>query len=297
MSQDPEILRVAQGIPQPPCADWGKEHSHASRRCIWHCILQSDYHSLMRQSPDVMLSVLQAHLVSKKQVNEHPLWPRGANTVQQLMRQHTRDKLDFIILIMAIAHSKDERCGRLLSSPSSSTVEQRTPPSPPASEGLTCGPTSAFDVRSLPYRWLPGLPYPRTTLKEGQTAGRRRFEVMHIADYWPGPMWLYHAPGSGVWWDPGPRVIVARNLVDAVLKFKTMKEIIVYHRSRRRGRGARARLKQPRPDLVVGLEPLRAARPWYPRGAGHAAERRIGRARRPARARRVRRSVPQPRGR
>jgi hypothetical protein len=180
----------------------------------------------MRQSPDVMLSVLQAHLVSKKQVNEHPLWPRGANTVQQLMRQHTRDKLDFIILIMAIAHSKDERCGRLLSSPSSSTVEQRTPPSPPASEGLTCGPTSAFDVRSLPYRWLPGLPYPRTTLKEGQTAGRRRFEVMHIADYWPGPMWLYHAPGSGVWWDPGPRVIVARNLVDAVLKFKTMKEII-----------------------------------------------------------------------
>jgi hypothetical protein len=226
MSQDPEILRVAQGIPQPPCADWGKEHSHASRRCIWHCILQSDYHSLMRQSPDVMLSVLQAHLVSKKQVNEHPLWPRGANTVQQLMRQHTRDKLDFIILIMAIAHSKDERCGRLLSSPSSSTVEQRTPPSPPASEGLTCGPTSAFDVRSLPYRWLPGLPYPRSTLKEGQTAGRRRFEVMHIADYWPGPMWLYHAPGSGVWWDPGPRVIVARNLVDAVLKFKTMKEII-----------------------------------------------------------------------
>jgi hypothetical protein len=181
----------------------------------------------MRQSPDVTLSVLQAHLVSKKQVNEHPLWPRGVNTVQQLMRQHTRDKLDFVILIMAIAHSKDERCGRLLS-PSSSAVKQLTPPSPPVSEGLTCEPTSAFDVRRLPYRWLPGLPYPRTTLKEAQTAGRRRFEVMHIADYWPGPIWLYHAPGSGVWWDPGPRVIVARNLVDAVLKFKTMKEIIAH---------------------------------------------------------------------
>ena len=91
-----------------------------------------------------------------------------------------------------------------------------------------CEPTSAFDVRRLPYRWLPGLPYPRTTLKEAQTAGRRRFEVMHIADYWPGPIWLYHAPGSGVWWDPGPRVIVARNLVDAVPKFKTMKEIIAH---------------------------------------------------------------------
>jgi hypothetical protein len=37
---------------------------------------------------------------------------------------------------------------------------------------------------------------------------------------------MYHTPGSGVWWDPGPRRVVARNLVDALLKFKTLKEIV-----------------------------------------------------------------------
>jgi hypothetical protein len=48
-----------------------------------------------------------------------------------------------------------------------------------------------------------------------------------IADYWPGPVWLYHAPGSGVWWDPGRRV-VARNLIDGILRFHNLSVVVAH---------------------------------------------------------------------
>ena len=45
-----------------------------------------------------------------------------------------------------------------------------------------------------------------------------RLEVSHTFDWTPGPLWLYAAPGSGVWWDPGRRAI-ARNMVDAAVRW------------------------------------------------------------------------------
>ena len=81
--------------------------------------------------------------------------------------------------------------------------------------GAACGSIERFNNSRLPYRWLPGLPVasapPRHVL-----ASAARLEVMHMHDGWDGPLWLYAAPGSGVWWDPGRR-LVRRNLIDALL--------------------------------------------------------------------------------
>ena len=52
-------------------------------------------------------------------------------------------------------------------------------------------------------------------------------QVMHLADFWPGPVWLYAAPGSGVWWTAG-RHVVARNLVAALLHFKPLSEVVAH---------------------------------------------------------------------
>ena len=37
-----------------------------------------------------------------------------------------------------------------------------------------------------------------------------------------GPLWLYVSPGSGVWLDAGRRVLVTRNLADAVLRLRPL---------------------------------------------------------------------------
>ena len=197
----------------PGCEEWGKEHSAASRPCVWNALLRIDYHSLMRQPTETILSVVERHLVDKQPIASHPLWPLKGLT--------PGDKLGMILVACAIANSASERCGRL---------KQRWKAMPlpsPSSPAGACGPPLGFDVKRLPYRWLPGLPVTRAPLSE-RDANARRLEVMHIADYWPGPLWLYHSPGSGVWWDPGPRRVVARNLVDALLKFRSMAEIVAH---------------------------------------------------------------------
>jgi hypothetical protein len=73
-----------------------------------------------------------------------------------------------------------------------------------------------FDNAQLPYRWVPGLEVRR--LPEAHYRTALRLEVSHTFDWTPGPLWLYGAPGSGVWWDPGSRVI-ARNMADAAVRW------------------------------------------------------------------------------
>ena len=63
---------------------------------------------------------------------------------------------------------------------------------------------------------MPGLEVRR--LPEAHYRTAPRLEVSHTFDWTPGPLWLYAAPGSGVWWDPGRRVI-ARNMVDAAVRW------------------------------------------------------------------------------
>ena len=46
----------------------------------------------------------------------------------------------------------------------------------------------------------------------------------------PGPLWLYAAPGSGVWLEPGRRM-VAPNLVSAILRVRSMGEVLAHIRS------------------------------------------------------------------
>ena len=91
-----------------------------------------------------------------------------------------------------------------------------------------------FDNAQLPFRWLPGLPVLRLPDLQLRRCGEPgfRLEVMHVTDYQSGPMWLYSAPKSGVWWDPG-RCVIARNLVSAVLRWRPLADVADALRRRR----------------------------------------------------------------
>ena len=65
------------------------------------------------------------------------------------------------------------------------------------------------------------------TLPSDHYRSSPRIEVMPLADNEPDPLWLCAAPGSGVWWDPGRR-LVAPNLISAILKYRPM-EVVVEH--------------------------------------------------------------------
>lgn len=52
-------------------------------------------------------------------------------------------------------------------------------------------------------------------------------QVMHTSDFWPGPVWLYVARGSGAWWHPG-RHVVALNLIDALLRFVPLSDVLTH---------------------------------------------------------------------
>ena len=87
-------------------------------------------------------------------------------------------------------------------------------PAPPAPAHFDHG--RHFDNAQLPYRWVPGLEVHRLPAEHYRTAPR--LEVAHTFDWTPGPLWLYGAPGSGVWWDPGRRVL-ARNMAEAAVRW------------------------------------------------------------------------------
>ena len=61
-----------------------------------------------------------------------------------------------------------------------------------------CAPLATFDNALLPYRWLPGLPTVQQSVFALSSSLHRgeRIEVMHLADFWPGPVWLYASPGK-----------------------------------------------------------------------------------------------------
>lgn len=235
---------------QAQCADWSKEHSNAPRPCVWLAMLRLDYHSLLRQREEVMASVLEQHL-------KRPLSEAEAGKLQSWKgpKGWYRDRLQYIIAALAIVHSPSNRCARMpLEQPSESPRASLGLPAflPTLSSGGgggggddddgdgSCGPVSAYDVSTLPYRWLPGLPVPQPTRAGGtlrpdavgtllsveEAHQAERLEVTHLADYWPGPVWLYHAPGSGAWWSPGPRRAVANNLIDAILRFHSMETVV-----------------------------------------------------------------------
>jgi hypothetical protein len=208
------------------CADLWKEHSGASRACTWLAILRFDYHALTRQQNGMMIDVVREHIPTG------PPWP------SIVKRFAFAQKMNLIVTLLSIAHSGTEhRCG--FDMDPARRIKNRIPapvlhaPRPdwatPAIASQTDACQASFDIRHLPYRWLPGLPPPPTSHREllplHEALHAPRFEVMHIADYWPGPVWLYHARGSGVWWSPGRRV-VARNLVDAILKFNPMARVV-----------------------------------------------------------------------
>ncbi|KAL3918599.1 MAG: hypothetical protein SGPRY_005952 [Prymnesium sp.] len=97
---------------------------------------------------------------------------------------------------------------------------------------VPCGTSQAFDNRRLPYRWLPGLPFAPPVPAQidyllARLKGGQRIEVMHTSDFWPGPVWLYAARGSGAWWHPG-RHVVALNLIDALLRFVPLSEVLAH---------------------------------------------------------------------
>ena len=146
------------------------------------------------------------------------------------------DKMRLILALLTAVHGTSERCaldldpGRLIPTPLPTTLLRARPADNTQNDAPPCD-AARFDVRRLPYRWLPGLAPHRSGVRDLLTVEKAtsalRLEVMHIADYWPGPVWLYHAPGSGVWWSPGRRV-VARNLVDVILKFNPMDKVVAH---------------------------------------------------------------------
>ncbi|KAJ1639734.1 hypothetical protein T492DRAFT_856032 [Pavlovales sp. CCMP2436] len=63
------------------------------------------------------------------------------------------------------------------------------------------------DLERLPWHWHPSLPFVRAPEAYYRSSCRSssnssRFEVAFAYDGYPGPPWLYAAPGSGAWWDP-----------------------------------------------------------------------------------------------
>mmetsp|Transcript_57288 Transcript_57288/g.94711 ORF Transcript_57288/g.94711 Transcript_57288/m.94711 type:complete len:379 (+) Transcript_57288:90-1226(+) len=96
-----------------------------------------------------------------------------------------------------------------------------------------CGNVGLYNHSKLPYRWLPGLevhplrvgthlcPQPGVPIK------RDRLEVMRVSDWWNGPLWMYAAPGSGNWWDPGRSVCVA-NLLSALLLLMPLQQVVAH---------------------------------------------------------------------
>jgi hypothetical protein len=93
----------------------------------------------------------------------------------------------------------------------------------------TCGALSEFDSLRLPYLWVPGLPLHRLPNEAYHAAvnNDELIEVTHRRDTNQASarfVWLYAAPGSGVWWNPG-RTIVAENVLMLVLRWHTPFEL------------------------------------------------------------------------
>ena len=163
----------------------GKEHSGASRACTLLALLRLDVHSLIRQPSSLVKSLCRAHLLP-------------VNGRRRAARGWPNDKLRLAIFAMSIVQNPSERCRpvrRLLepkiqmlqkpkrglaslssslaahsppmpssnsmpSSTTSSTTSFWDPLPPPPPPAAFCGPQSSFDIRLLPYRWLPGLDTP-----------------------------------------------------------------------------------------------------------------------------------------
>jgi len=89
-----------------------------------------------------------------------------------------------------------------------------------------CPSIDYFDSSKLPYWWVPGLEFRQAPADETYYRTAERIEVSHTFDYTAGPLWLYVSPGSGNWWAPGTRV-VANNLVDAILRWRTPADVAV----------------------------------------------------------------------
>ena len=197
------------------CMGFGREHSNASLPCIRLAANRMDVNSLMRQhvsSMKLLFSPLPAAIAS--------------------VRKPAVNKLVFIQRLIEEANAPHRRCGdRGVAPPpaavAASATAQRSrrrrraaaPGCPLSADGSA---DASFDVAALPYRWLPGLPvvvHPAGYYEVG------RFEVMHMSDHYPGPLWLYAAPGSGVWLDPGRRM-VAPNLISAILRVRSMGEVL-----------------------------------------------------------------------
>lgn len=125
--------------------------------------------------------------------------------------------------VFSVAHSQTARCRRLSRFERGSSVRRHEAKACNAQlkECSSC----LFNTSMLPYRWLPGLPVRSVPSDHYRIAAR--IEVMHVFDTEPGAFWMYGAPGSGVWWDPGRR-FVARNLVSALLSFHPMERIIAH---------------------------------------------------------------------
>ena len=204
--------------PDPTCGSWGRQHSGASQACIWHAVQLMDVHSLLRQSFQSLRTLMQARDWTRP--------PPGHNA--------NHDKLCLIVYLLGEAVAPATRCGLGLPTEARRVVDAemswlQRPVASSAALGMysherSCAPVEFFDNAQLPYRWLPGLPL-REPPSNRELRSAPRIEVMHLADMWPGPVWMYAAPGSGVWWDPGRRV-VAVNLVDAILKFHPMRTVL-----------------------------------------------------------------------
>ncbi|KAL1512074.1 hypothetical protein AB1Y20_005347 [Prymnesium parvum] len=248
-----------------PCGSWARQHSGASEACIWYAARTFDVHSLLRQTQAALIKLMKqrrwwlpakagsmpkldlveliitmASLPAERCMHNRTITQSdnpesSVADSADLMRQYFRvDYLDSATPVtdMKYISLQTTRTGvkRNRSLLYSATNNLAVVP---------CGPVSAFNNRLLPYRWLPGLPFtpPTRTRLESLMAelnAGERIEVMHTADFWPGPIWLYAAPGSGVWWNPG-RHIVALNLVDAVLRFVPLRKVVEHLKQVRNG--------------------------------------------------------------
>ena len=133
--------------------------------------------------------------VTREHIPSGPSWPN----IQD--RYEHGNKVQLIVKLLSIVHSGTAYRCQLDMDPAR-RIKNRIPlevffaPTPHWGTTGIAAKTAAceapFDIRPLPYRWLPGLPRPPTTVREllplDEALHAKRFEVMHIADYWPGPV-------------------------------------------------------------------------------------------------------------
>ena len=158
-------------------------HCNVSEPCprLWNALAAIELNSLMWVSKAELLS----------QWRLQPTWPPPP------LAYRGRSKFELVLSMLKQAHGAAQRCRPLGGAAAPRDISRHAAVLPPAAAaGSMCGPVDAFNASLAPFKWLPGLAVrrlPPSYYKQrasNSVEASRSFEVMHLTDSFPGPIWL-----------------------------------------------------------------------------------------------------------